>query len=223
MRIFSVIAVALVMALLAGNAATPENTLSVALAARAQIGKTLSYDPAYRVLDYPNGDLPIETGVCADVVVRAPRQSLGLDLQKLVYEDMKLNFSKYPQNWVLKSPDKNIDHRRVLNLQTYFKRSGWDLPVSEKAKDYQPGDIVTCIVPPHLPHIMVVSERTNASGQPLVIHNIGGGAQEEDRLFDFKITGHYRVKRTEPSGAASPSAPTRSITNQTSAAVGRRS
>jgi uncharacterized protein YijF (DUF1287 family) len=201
MRTFSIIVVAL-FTVLAGKAATPENTRSIAIAARAQIGKTLSYDPAYRILDYPNGDVPIETGVCADVVVRALRQSLGLDLQKLVHDDMKLNFSKYPQNWGLKSPDKNIDHRRVPNLQTYFKRSGWDLPVSETAKDYQPGDLVTCIVPPHLPHIMVVSERTNASGQPLVIHNIGAGAQEEDRLFAFKITGHYRVRRIESGGAA---------------------
>lgn len=186
------------------TAATPPNNALIARAAKAQVGKTVSYDPAYRALAYPNGDVPIETGVCSDVVVRALRQSLGLDLQKLVHEDMKRSFSEYPRNWGLKAPDKNIDHRRVPNLQTYFKRSGWSLPVSQSARDYRPGDLVTCTVPPHLPHIMVVSEGTNASGQPLIIHNIGAGTREEDRLFAFKITGHYRVKRNEPGPAASP-------------------
>jgi uncharacterized protein YijF (DUF1287 family) len=170
---------------------------SIATAARAQIGKTVSYDPSYRTLAYPNGDVPIETGVCADVVVRALRQSFGMDLQKLMHEDMKGSFSQYPKNWGLKAPDKNIDHRRVPNLQTYFKRSGWELPISKAGADYKPGDLVTCIVPPKLPHIIVVSDRMNASGQPLVIHNIGAGTQEEDRLFAFKITGHYRVTKTE--------------------------
>ena len=176
MKVFFIIALVLSTALVPMSAAT--NAPSIAAAARAQIGKTVSYDPAYRTLDYPNGDVPMETGVCADVVVRALRESLGIDLQKLLHEDMKSNFSEYPQRWGLKAPDKNIDHRRVLNLQTFFKRSGWDLPISEAPEDYQPGDIVTCTVPPHLPHIMVVSERMNGSKQPLVIHNIGAGTQE---------------------------------------------
>ena len=222
MRAFSIILIALLPALSPVNAATPSNSVSVASAARAQIGKTVGYDPGYRALDYPNGDVPIETGVCADVVVRALRQSLGLDLQKLVHDDMKLNFSQYPQNWGLRAPDKNIDHRRVPNLQTYFKRSGWNLPVSRVAQDYQAGDLVTCLVPPHLPHIMVVSERTNALGQPLVIHNIGAGTQEEDRLFEFKITGHYRIKRIEPAGAANARQPSRSETNRAAAAAASR-
>jgi uncharacterized protein YijF (DUF1287 family) len=170
----------------------PKPTL--AEAARAQIGKTVRYDPAYRALEYPGGDVPIESGVCTDVVVRALRTSLNMDLQKLVHEDMKANFAKYPQNWGLKKPDKNIDHRRVPNLQTFFKRRGFELPASTKAADYQPGDIVTCIVPPNLPHVMIVSDKTTAAGTPLVIHNIGSGAKEEDRLFEFKITGRYRIK-----------------------------
>jgi uncharacterized protein YijF (DUF1287 family) len=172
------------------------NSASIVKAAREQLGKTLTYDPAYHVLSYPNGDVPIETGVCADVVVRALRTSMGLDLQKLVHEDMARNFSQYPQKWGLKGPDKNIDHRRVLNLQVYFKRSGWEQPISKEARDYHAGDIVTCLVPPNLPHVMIVSERTNATGQPLIIHNIGAGAKEEDRLFEFKITGHYRVPKS---------------------------
>ena len=211
---------ALSAALLSVEAATVSNSPSIAGAARAQIGKTVSYDPAYRALSYPNGDVPIETGVCADVVVRALRQSLGLDLQKLVHEDMKRNFSRYPQNWGLNAPDRNIDHRRVPNLQTFFKRSGWDLPISKAPQDYRPGDLVACIVPPHLPHIMVVSDRANPAGRPLIIHNIGAGAQEEDRLFAFKITGHYRVRSIEPGRASNGSQPIRSGTNRMSRKAG---
>jgi uncharacterized protein YijF (DUF1287 family) len=121
------------------------------------------------------------------------RSALNADLQKLVHEDMKKNLSHYPKKWGLKNPDRNIDHRRVPNLQTFFDRQGWSLNVSHNAEDYKPGDLVTCIVPPHLPHIMIVSDRKNGNGRPLVIHNIGAGAKEEDRLFEFEITGHYRI------------------------------
>ena len=183
MRVPSIIITGLVAWALLLHAAESVNPASIVRAAREQIGKTVRYDPSYRTLDYPNGDLPIEAGVCTDVVVRALRASFGMDLQKLVHEDMKRNFSIYPQNWGLKAPDKNIDHRRVPNLRAYFKRSGWNLPISKNSQDYQSGDLVTCTVPPNLPHIMIVSDRTNAVGRPLVIHNIGGGAQEEDRLL----------------------------------------
>jgi len=169
----------------------------IATAARSQVGKTLRYDSSYVVLSYPNGDVDMAGGVCTDVVIRALRSGLGLDLQQAVHEDMASNFRKYPQSWGLRGPDKNIDHRRVPNLQAYFKREGYELTVSKDLKDYQAGDLVTCIVPPHLPHIMVVSDRVSAAGRPLVIHNIGGGAQEEDRLFEFELTGHYRLKKIE--------------------------
>ncbi|MCF6313037.1 MAG: DUF1287 domain-containing protein [Verrucomicrobiales bacterium] len=162
-------------------------------AARSQIGVTLRYDGSYQTLEYPQGDVPIESGVCTDVVIRALRKAWKWDLQKRVHEDMKAHFSAYPKNWNLKRPDKNIDHRRVPNLKTYFKRQAFQIPISSHAKDYQPGDIVSCIVPPHLPHIMIVSDKKTREGTPLVIHNIGLGTQEEDRLFDFKITGHYRL------------------------------
>ena len=165
----------------------PAEVEKLLAAAHAQIGKTLSYDPAYTVLAYPGGDVPIERGVCSDVVIRAFRGT-GLDLQKEIHEDMKRAFSAYPKNWDLKKPDANIDHRRVLNLMTFLKRRGKSLPVSQNAADYLPGDIVTCIVPPHLPHIMIVSD----PARRLVVHNIGQGAREEDRLFEFEITGHYR-------------------------------
>ncbi len=161
--------------------------------ARRQIGVTIKYDGSYESLTYPGGDVPIERGVCTDVVIRALRH-LGFDLQKEVHEDMKRNFSRYPRRWGLKRPDRNIDHRRVPNLQTYFKRKGWALPVTDNPADYRPGDLVTCIVGGNLPHIMIVSERTNADGVPLIIHNIGAGTEEEDCLFTFPLDGHYRPK-----------------------------
>ena len=180
--------------LLAANEFHP---VEIVTAARAQIGKTVRYDARYRTLPYPNGDVPLAAGVCTDVVIRALRASWGMDLQQLVHLDMKQHFSAYPQNWGLKGPDKNIDHRRVPNLQTYFKRKGYALPISQNARDYQAGDLVTCIVPPNLPHIMIVSDRVNPAGRPLVIHNIGAGTQEEDRLFEFQLNGHYRISKAQ--------------------------
>ncbi|MGC6427734.1 MAG: DUF1287 domain-containing protein [Akkermansiaceae bacterium] len=164
---------------------------ALAEAARSQIGITTSYDPSYVGLKYPGGDVPKSTGVCTDVVIRALRE-MNFDLQQLVHEDMNANFPKYPKIWGLKQTDKNIDHRRVPNLQTYFKRRGISLPVTKKKESYCPGDLVTCMVPGNRPHIMIVSYKKAKDGTPLVIHNIGGGAQEEDSLFDFELTGHYR-------------------------------
>jgi len=177
-------------------AGSREGTLSqkLVVAARWQVGKTVTYDPAYVGLKYPGGDLPIEKGVCTDVVIRALRKGCGIDLQKVVHEDMLKHFSKYPKSWGLKRTDKNIDHRRVPNLKTYFKRQGWSLPVTDKAADYQPGDIVTCTVAGRLPHIMIVSDKHGADGEPMVIHNIGLGAREQSSLFKYPLTGHYRMK-----------------------------
>lgn len=162
-------------------------------AARRQIGVTVGYDPAYRKIGYPGGDVPRESGVCTDVIIRALRDARKIDMQKLVHEDMKTSFSKYPQIWGLKAPDANIDHRRVPNLQCYFKRKGYALPVSKNAADYKPGDIVTVMVGGKLPHIMIVSDKKTAAGVPLSIHNIGSGTQEEDVLFAYPLTGHYRI------------------------------
>ena len=171
-----------------------ENIFSpIVRAARSQIGKTTSYDPSYVGLSYPGGDVPLEKGVCTDVVIRALRGAVNLDLQKLVHEDMKVEFSAYPNIWGLKKPDPNIDHRRVPNLKTYFNRRGFSLPVTRRADDYLAGDLVTCTVGRNLAHIMVVSDKKTSDGVPFVIHNIGSGTKEEDRLFEFPITGHYRV------------------------------
>jgi uncharacterized protein YijF (DUF1287 family) len=163
--------------------------------ASEQVGRTQVYDPAYTQITYPGGDVPIEKGVCTDVVIRALRSALQMDLQKLVHEDMKAAFSQYPQLWGLRAPDSNIDHRRVPNLMCYFQRRGWSLPGTQEKEDYLPGDLVTCTVAVKLPHIMIVSDRKAEDGTPLVIHNIGHGAQEESRLFEFSLTGHYRIKQ----------------------------
>ncbi len=168
-----------------------QTNLAIVKAAREQIGVTIRYVPDYVSLDYPGGDVPKETGVCTDVVVRALRKT-GADLQKLVHEDMRAHFSSYPTIWGLRRTDRSIDHRRVPNLETYLSRKGKSLPVSDKASEYQPGDLVTCTVAGRLPHIMVVSDKKSSSGVPFVIHNIGSGTKEENRLFDFPITGHFR-------------------------------
>ena len=165
-------------------------------AARAQIGVTLHYDPAYVRLPYPDGDVPEDRGVCTDVVIRALRAE-GLDLQKAVHEDMRAHFAVYPKRWGLRAPDRNIDHRRVPNLQVWFERQGWSLPVpqravAQRAADYRPGDLITWMLPGHLPHIGVVSDRRSLGGTPLILHNIGRGTREEDILFDYRMTGHYR-------------------------------
>lgn len=192
-------AVAIVMLLVAGSARGAATPTGLVDAAREQIGRTVRYDSTYRALAYPGGDVPEEAGVCTDVIVRALRRARGMDLQRLVHEDMRRNFADYPRDWGLRKPDRNIDHRRVPNLRKYFERHGWSLPITRDARDYRPGDLVTCVVPPNLPHIMMVSDRATGAGIPRVIHNIGAGTREEDRLFEFRITGHYRV----PSGGGS--------------------
>ncbi len=184
----------MLIALLLGSLAFAVQAIEadrLVLDARQQVGVTLSYDPAYRRLSYPGGDVPVATGVCTDVVIRALRQQ-GLDLQEAVHRDMRGNFSVYPKNWGLSRPDSNIDHRRVPNLMTWFKRQGWALAVKQDASAYRAGDIVTWDLGRGLTHIGIVSDRQAATGTPLVLHNIGRGTQEEDILFAYRITGHYR-------------------------------
>lgn len=163
-------------------------------AARAQVGITTIYDPAYVSLPFPGGDFDRARGVCTDVVIRALRDAHGIDLQLAVNRDMQADFAAYPANWRLAATDRNIDHRRVPNLKTLLARIGADLPVTSDPAAFRPGDIVTWMLPGNLPHIGILSDVMNADGtRPLVLHNIGAGAAEEDRLFDFPITGHYRL------------------------------
>lgn len=160
--------------------------------ATEQVGKTTGYDPSYQKLDYPNGDVPIETGVCSDVIVRAFRKG-GIDLQKEVHDDMKANFAAYPTKWGLKSPDANIDHRRVPNLQTFFTRQAKSLSTSADSENFLPGDVVTWDLGFGVDHVgIVVNTWYKPSQRYLIVHNIGAGTRMEDVLFAWKITGHYR-------------------------------
>ena len=153
---------------------------------------TTGYDPSYVKLDYPDGDVASDTGVCSDVVVRAFRKA-GIDLQKEVHEDMKLAWAEYPKKWGARGTDANIDHRRVLNLTTYFNRQGKSLPISNDRADYLPGDVVAWELSDGVEHIGIL---TNLWSEPdkhcLVVHNIGAGARVEDVLLAWKIIGHYR-------------------------------
>jgi len=160
-------------------------------AAERQVGQTVIYDPAYVRLAYPGGDVPRERGVCTDVVVRAYRDGLGLDLQKLVHEDMARAFSAYPRTWGLRGPDRNIDHRRVPNLETFFRRKGADLAFAGPA-DFRPGDLVTQRLPGNLPHIGVVTHRRAPSGRLKVAHNVGAGTRVEDVLAEWPLHGRFR-------------------------------
>jgi uncharacterized protein len=152
------------------------------------------YDSSYVRIPYPNGDVPAETGVCTDEIIRAYR-AVGVDLQKEVHEDMLQNFSAYPnqRRWLLAHTDTNIDHRRVPNLMTFFARRGESLPISTRSEDYSAGDLVTWDLGGNVPHIgIVVNRKAAQTGRNLVVHNIGRGPQMEGVLFNWKITGHYR-------------------------------
>ena len=187
---YVVIRLAVLLIAFSASAQTPLQTMIEG--AKRQVGVTRGYDPAYRRIDYPNGDVPMHTGVCTDVVIRAFRHA-GIDLQVLVHQDMKRNFSAYPKNWGLRGPDTNIDHRRVPNLQTFFRRKGKSLPVTRRGADYRPGDIITWRLSSGVPHIGVVSDvPVRGSDRHLVVHNIGAGARVEDVLLTWKIIGHYR-------------------------------
>ena len=158
----------------------------------AQAGVTTGYDPSYVALDYPGGDVPEKTGVCSDVVVRAFRKA-GIDLQKEIHEDMKAARSAYPTKWGAIAPDRNIDHRRVLNLMTYFTRRGKSLPITDSAVNYQPGDIVAWELTSGIDHIGIVTNMlSDSEDRYLIVHNIGAGTRIEDVTFAWTIKGHYR-------------------------------
>jgi len=184
---------ALLLTVLAGSATAEQNPAairhSIARAAARQVGVTTRYDPAYVRLAYPNGDVPLGRGVCADVIVRAFR-AIGVDLQMEIHEDMRRNFAAYPHGWGLAAPDRNIDHRRVPNLMRYFERRS--KRVAAEAP-YEPGDIIAWRLPGGLYHIGIAAEdNVPGKGRPYMIHNIGAGARREDILHSFAIIGHYR-------------------------------
>lgn len=172
-----------------GNA---ENDLVSAAIDRTK--ERVIYDGSYFAIPYPGGDVPSHLGVCTDVVIRSYR-AIGMDLQQLVHEDMAGNFEAYPSNriWGMTGTDRNIDHRRVPNLRVFFSRNGQSLPISDNRTDYLPGDIVTWRLPGNQPHIGIVTDQhSDATGNPMIVHNIGAGPRLEDMLFAYEITGHYR-------------------------------
>lgn len=153
------------------------------------------YDPSYFSIDYPDGDVPTGKGVCTDVVIRTYRK-VGIDLQKEVHEDMKMNFQLYPDHWGLSHTDHNIDHRRVPNLMKYFERHGESLNTSDNPTDYKPGDIVCWNLGGATTHIGIVTNEWSIDrSRYKVIHNIGRGQVIEDMLFDYRIIGHYRYDK----------------------------
>jgi hypothetical protein len=167
----------------------------IAAAAIEQTKSRVVYDPAYVVIPYPGGDVPADRGVCADVIIRALRK-VGADLQVLVHEDMKANFAAYPKRWGLRKPDRNIDHRRVPNLEKFFTRSGARRALTTASANFRTGDIVAWNLKGDdgsLPHIGIVTGKKARSSRPMLVHNIGAGPQLEDVLFEWKMTGHYRV------------------------------
>ncbi|MEL6975311.1 MAG: DUF1287 domain-containing protein [Bacteroidota bacterium] len=175
-----------------GTAQTQTTAISLSDAAIMLTQQEVTYDPSYFSIEYPEGDVPSDKGVCTDVIIRAYRK-LGIDLQKEVHEDMEANFQAYPNHWGLSTTDKNIDHRRVPNLMRFFKRTGAEKPISEKASDYLPGDVVSWQLSGGLTHIGIVVDHKSRDGKRhLIVHNIGAGQVLEDCLFDYQIIGHYR-------------------------------
>jgi uncharacterized protein len=154
---------------------------------------SVCYVSEYIRIPYPGGDVPADTGVCTDEIIRSYR-AVGVDLQKEVHEDMLRNFSAYPnqRRWRLAHPDSNIDHRRVPNLMVFFRRKGETLPITDRARDYEPGDLVTWDLGGNVTHIGIVVDQRGRSGSFMVVHNIGEGPRMEDVLFNWRITGHYR-------------------------------
>lgn len=161
-------------------------------AAQERTRQTVRYDPAYVQLSYPGGDVAPDTGVCTDVIIRSYRAAYGFDFQKAVHEDMRANFDSYPKNWGLTRADKNIDHRRVPNLEAFLTRQGAKQIKSETAADFLAGDIVTWRVGGRLPHIGIVTDRKATDGTPLIVHNIGAGPVEDNILFAYPMTAHFR-------------------------------
>jgi uncharacterized protein len=173
------------------------NGLDIAEAAKSQIGVTVAYDPSYETIAFPGGDVPRRRGVCTDVIIRALRDARGYDLQLEINKDMRAHRNAYPKKWgvVATKIDSNIDHRRVPNMMSFFERKGFSRPLTTDVSKYAPGDIVSWSLGGGLHHIGVVSDKKTVLGKPLIIHNIGTGAVEENILTDYRILGHYRLPK----------------------------
>ncbi len=169
-------------------------TRKLVRAARKQIGMTTGYDPAYVSLDYPGGDVPRESGVCTDVVIRAYRDAFDVDLQQLVHEDMMAAFGLYPKTWGLTRADRNIDHRRVPNLERYFQRQGYERDAPGTREDWQAGDLITMRLGGRMPHIAIFSGHDAVTGTAMYVHNIGGGTREDEMYADYEFPRRFRFE-----------------------------
>lgn len=156
--------------------------------ARSQIGVTTLYDPAYVGLSYPGGDVPRDRGVCIDVIIRAYRDAFDFDFQQIIHEDMSAHFAAYPSLWGLSRTDRNIDHRRVPNVETWLARQGYE----QSELDWAPGDLLTCRVDDRLPHIAIISNRKDRQGRWQAIHNIGLGTREDSRVWHYGTQRRFR-------------------------------
>ena len=175
---------------LLGSLALASKVDTFIYSAQSQVGKTLTYNPEYAKLKYPMGDIPLSKGVCTDVVVRAFR-AVSIDLQERIYRDKKAHPQRYKGLYYTEKLDPNIDHRRVKNIQEYLAAKNYRVKGACRA-----GDIVVWKLPSkpkELDHIGICSHRLNSKGEPLIIHNIGRGAKEEDVLRAYRIVDHFRV------------------------------
>lgn len=174
--------------------AATEAAAALIAAAEAQVGVTTGYDPAYVKIAFPGGDVPRGSGVCTDVVVRALRDGVALDLQAAMNRDMRAAFRAYPKTWGLAKPDPNIDHRRVPNLEVLLRRVGAEVAIPTDLRALQPGDIVTSGASGRPPHIMIVTRRTTWDGMPLMVHNSGGGTRVNNALPVFPPRAVFRLE-----------------------------
>src|SRR3954451_4488163 len=156
-------------------------TQKLLAAANDRPNHPVRYDPGYVKISYPNGDVPSDTGVCSDEIIRIYR-AVGIDLQKAVHEDIVANPSAYPHKakWLQLRPDTNIDQRRVPNLAVYLARKGESLSTTERSS-FLPGDVVVWQLPNGRDHIGMVVDKKSLIGTYLAEHNIGEGPKDRER------------------------------------------
>ncbi len=188
----------------AASADSETTAQKILRAAKQQLANRTIYIEEYQSLKYPGGDVPADTGVCTDLVIRACRAA-GVDLQKELHEDRVAHPQAYPTRiWDNKKADKNIDHRRCQNLTVWFKRHAQSLPTQTDAeslkKHWQPGDIVFFIMEgkSHPWHVAIVSDEQDKDGMPLIIEGYPPCVSAFRRLDAWApIYSHFRLNETE--------------------------
>tara|TARA_R110000751_G_scaffold296396_1_gene405575 strand:+ start:90 stop:674 length:585 start_codon:yes stop_codon:yes gene_type:complete len=157
-----------------------------------QTSQDVTYDGSYRIIDYPNGDVPANIGVCTDVIIRAYR-FIGIDLQELVHKSVKKNHKYYYPNPIPgygMKPDSNIDHRRVIILKKFLKLHHPDSELSY-TDSYLPGDIIFW----DNWHIgMLTDKKVKGTDRYYCVHNMGSGPVIEDVYYDEYVLQHFRLK-----------------------------